>query len=188
MKKLIAIAALCAAGLALAEPKVKKHNVKAPYPGVPVTGQPGQIPNVVNAPGALTTQPIFGWDGGSGSAPQVTIFPLLAASYHFVSGGEAVALVGLDGGSVPGVMEEERGQIVSATMPTFTVLNNNFHSAPTCICSITTATSNVVLDQCQGQLDAGVGGPAGDGGPVTTVSVNSKDADGGTFAYDCIGY
>lgn len=164
----------------------KRHSYAAPYPGAAVTGQPGQLPTTVNAPGALTLNPIYVYDGGNGSIPPVQYFPLIAPAF-FVGGlGPTNALVGFDGGSVPGVELEEPGQIVSTTMPAFTVLNHNFTNAPECHCGTALGTSYVIT--CSAQLDAGVGGPAGDGGPVTTVVVNTNDKDGGTFWFDCIGY
>lgn len=168
----------------------KKHAspVSAPYPGVAVSGQPGQVPLIVNMPNALTPNTQFVWDGGPGSAPPVQIFPVLAPSYHFLVGGEAISLVGLDGGGVPGVELEERGQIISATMPTFTVLNHIFTAPPNCMCTWALGNGTSVIKTCQAQEDAGVGGPAGDGGPVTTVVIATSDADGGTLNYDCIGY
>ena len=184
----VAAAAFLSAIAVSAYANTKKHSmpVGAPYPGAPVSGQPGQLPTTVNAPGALTPSPIYVYDGGSGSIPPVQYYSLIAPAF-FVGGLGAVdATGGYDGGSPPGVLVRESGQLVSTTMPAFTILNHNYTNAPECHCGTALGTSFVKT--CASQLDAGVGGPAGDGGPVTTVVMSTNDVDGGTFWYDCIGY
>lgn len=182
---LVAVAALLACS-SIAVAKNKSHTFGAPYPGAPVSGQPGQLPTTVKAPGALVIPDTFVYDGGLGSEPPVQLFSLVAPAF-FISGlGPAEALGGFDGGSVPGVLVKEPGELTSVTMPAFTVLNHNYTNAPECHCGVALGTSYVIT--CQSQLDAGVGGPAGDGGPVTTVVMNTSDKDGGTFWFDCIGY
>jgi hypothetical protein len=152
-----------------------------------MAAQPGAIPLTVNMPNALTTNTQFVWDGGSGSAPSVTIFPVLAPSYHVLSGGIVAAEAGFDGGAVPGVLKHERLSLVSLTMPTFTNLNNLFNGLPECTCAQTSGTS--IVKTCVAQQDAGATlGPTADGGPVTTVVIDTVGEDGGTYTIDCLGY
>lgn len=170
-----------------------KSLIFAPLAVLLMAAQPGQLPSAVYLPGAPLAFPavVFQGDAGAPGAatglPAVTTFPIYAPTF-FEGPGGAITLAerGFDGGGLPGNIFHEHTQLTSLTMPAITVLNGLYTGFPECSCSWVTGTS--IITQCTSAQDAGVNGPAGDGGPVTTVVVTTTDKDGGTVAIDCYGY
>ena len=152
--------------------------------------QPAKVPIVVNAPGALTQNPIFVSDGGPGSAPPVTIFPLIAPSFQILSGGTAAADVALDGGQLPGQMVHERGRLTATTMPQVINLRHLYATIPFCTCTLVDgSTKGSLVKLCKPVQDAGVLPWAQlDAGLVTTVRVDTQAEDGGSYIIDCEGW
>ena len=178
---------LVSAAAALAIPK-HRHNFGAII-GPGATGQPGQLPSQVFAPGIAGQQAYFVYDGGPSAIPPVQDIPIFAPAF-FIGGsagiggyGVVTAISGLDGGPVPGVLFQEVGTVISGggTVATNTQRNFSPWDGGVGLAAATCAATPIV---CSGNGGCTATCVATTDGGVTQVNITS---DGGLWRYDLLG-
>ena len=184
----VAVAALLLACAAVAG---EKHHRLGVTIGPGATGQPGQLPSQVFAPGIPGPQAYFVYDGGPSAIPAVQDVPLFAPAI-FIGGSAGIggygvveSISGWDGGPAPGVLFSEVGIIVTAGGTVQTNTNRNFSAADGGV------GLAAAICQCGAIVAAGASSGSITGCYMTTdggISQVNLTSDGGEFSYSCIGY